>query len=46
MAKAKVQSTNNFVKKNHSSCDRHAKSKTSSNKRSKKYVKGYRGQGK
>ena len=46
-AKAKISSTSMFVK--HSNPSRpgvHAKSKTSKNKTSKNYVKGYRGQGK
>jgi hypothetical protein len=46
MAKTKTSAEKNFVAKPRKSCKRLAKSKTSSNKNSKNYVKAYRGQGK
>lgn len=45
MAKTKTQSTSSFTSKSSTSCDRHAKSGTSKNKRSKNYKKSYKGQG-
>jgi len=46
MAKPKTSSVSVFIAKPRKKCARHAKSKTSKNRRSKNYKKGYRGQGK
>jgi hypothetical protein len=46
MAKPKTSSASVFIAKPRKKCSRHAKSKTSKNRRSKNYKKGYRGQGK
>ena len=46
MAQTQTSAEKNFVAKTRKSFNRLAKSKTSSNKNSKNYVKAYRGQGK